>query len=372
MSDTGGGHRAVAEAIAAAFAHEYDSRYHVQLLDAIKTCAAFPFNHMPGWYLPVVNLSARGWGFLFKSSNNRAVARLALILTRWFSARGFKKFFRDHSFDLVISVHPLLLTVPRRILRKMGARARFVSVVADLIDTHRLWFDPGVEACFVPTEVARQHARHYRVPAEKIFLSGLPVNLNFTHSRDDAPADKPAHRARLNLNPERVTVLLVGGGEGMGPVYSIARAIARARVPVQLVIIAGRNKNLYHQLAQTAWEIPVVVQGFVTNMPEWMRAADVLITKAGPVTISEALACGLPLILSGYLPGQESGNVDYVIENQIGVYCPTPKQIVHTLTEWLAPGNETLAQIAARARRIARPNAAVEIVRKLDEIMNNK
>ncbi len=369
MSDTGGGHRSVSEALAAAFAHAFPNRYDVRVMDAIKECAAFPFNQMPGWYLPIVNFSARVYGWMFHLSNTRALTRVALELTHLFGARGFRRLFRAHAYDLVISAHPLLLTIPRRILRECQPHARFVTVVADLVNAHRTWFDPDVDACFVPTPVTRDKARRYRVPNEKLFLAGLPVSLKLLDDAD-APLDKRAWRARLGLEPERAMILLVGGGEGMGPVYAIARALARARVPVQLVVIAGRNKKLRDQLARVEWEIPVSVQGFVTNMPDWMRAADAIITKAGPTTINEALACGLPIILSGYLPGQETGNVNFVVGNGVGVYCPSPAEIVATVREWLTPGNATLAQFAARARAVAKPDAALEIVRQLDEMLN--
>ncbi|HEX7593932.1 MAG TPA: hypothetical protein VF429_07145, partial [Anaerolineae bacterium] len=103
--------------------------------------------------------------------------------------------------------------------------------------------------------------------------------------------------------------------------------------------------------------------------PDWMRASNVLITKAGPGTISEALACGLPILLSGFLPGQEEGNVTFVQESGIGVLREKPAEIVRTLAEWLTPGNDTLPCFAARARQLARPRAALEIAGILDEML---
>src|SRR3972149_6559244 len=99
--------------------------------------------------------------------------------------------------------------------------------------------------------------------------------------------------------PVRPVALLVGGGEGMGQLREIAAAISTARLPLQLAVIAGRNAALKKKLDETAWDIPVRVEGFVSNMPMWMRAADLVITKAGPTTIMEALAAGLPILLSG-------------------------------------------------------------------------
>jgi 1,2-diacylglycerol 3-beta-galactosyltransferase len=100
-----------------------------------------------------------------------------------------------------------------------------------------------------------------------------------------------------------------------------------------------------------------------------MRAADVIITKAGPGTISEALACGLPILLSGFLPGQEAGNVTFVEQSGVGVLREKPEDIASTLNAWLAPGNDTLARLAQRARELARPCAALDIAQMLDELV---
>ncbi|MCL4396278.1 MAG: galactosyldiacylglycerol synthase, partial [Chloroflexi bacterium] len=170
------------------------------------------------------------------------------------------------------------------------------------------------------------------------------------------------------LDPARTTALLVGGGEGMGRLYDIAREIDRARLPIQLVVIAGRNRRLYDRLAAAEWHIPVSLQRFVTNMPDWMHASDVIITKAGPGTISEALACGLPILLSGFLPGQEEGNVAFVEQSGAGVLRPDPVELTRTLGEWLEP-RETLAGYARRAQELARPRASIDIVHLLDEAL---
>jgi len=238
-------------------------------------------------------------------------------------------------------------------------------VVTDLFDAHRLWFDHDADLLLVPTDGARERAIKYGMPENKIQVAGLPVHLKFLANIQR----KTRTREQLELDPQRATILLVGGGEGMGKLYNIARALDRARVPAQLVIIAGRNKTLREKLFAAQWHIPVSIQGFVTNMPDWMRASDVIVTKAGPGTIMEAIACGLPIILSGFLPGQEEGNVTFVEESGVGVLRRKPVEIAHTLREWLAPGNATLEQRANRARELARPRAALEIAGILNAVL---
>ena len=101
-----------------------------------------------------------------------------------------------------------------------------------------------------------------------------------------------------------------------------------------------------------------------------MAASDCVITKAGPGTIAEALICGLPILLSGFIPGQEAGNVSYVVENGVGAYCDSPDGIAAIVSDW-AGGSEQ-AQMSARARQLARPRAAYDIVDEIVELLDGE
>jgi 1,2-diacylglycerol 3-beta-galactosyltransferase len=368
MSDTGGGHRAAAEAIAAALARAFPARYTVTLADVFKRAAIFPLNYAPETYLPFTTYCESLWGFGFRVSNNHLATRLVAPYLRVSIARGLREILRAQQPELVVSTHPIFVELGRRALRAIGSRAPFVTVVTDLFDAHCFWFDPQVDLCIVPTDGARNVARQFGMSDQKLRVVGEPVSLKFI---DNGITSGDA-RAKLGLAPDRTTILLVGGGEGMGPLFNIARALDRERLPIQLVIIAGRNKPLYEKLRATQWQIPARVEGFVTNMPDWMRASDAIITKAGPGTICEALACGLPILLSGFLPGQETGNVTFVEQSGVGVLRKNPDEIARTLREWLTPGNDTLARLAARAREHARPRAALDIAQILDDILTTR
>jgi 1,2-diacylglycerol 3-beta-galactosyltransferase len=158
-------------------------------------------------------------------------------------------------------------------------------------------------------------------------------------------------------------VLLVGGGDGAGGLQDAVRAISRARLPVQLLVITGRNKRLYAYLQRTksSLHVPARIFGFVQNMPEMMRASDVIVTKAGPGTISEALACNLPIVLSGYVPGQEEGNVDYVLRNDVGVMAYDSLELVDALRRLVKPGSTVMRRQLENAKRMSRPRASFDI-----------
>jgi 1,2-diacylglycerol 3-beta-galactosyltransferase len=154
----------------------------------------------------------------------------------------------------------------------------------------------------------------------------------------------------------------------MGRMYPIARALASTKLEFQLIIVAGRNPTLKLQLQMANWKIPVRIFGFTREIPVLMAASDILVSKAGPSTVAESLAMGLPMIISGYIPGQEDGNVKVVVRGKAGVYAPKPKLIAQTLHEWLAPDSNALTEYAEAARKLGRPYAAdriAEIICKL-------
>ncbi len=146
----------------------------------------------------------------------------------------------------------------------------------------------------------------------------------------------------------------------MGPLYETARAIDRRGEHLSLAVVAGRNRQLKQRLEQAEWRLPAFFYGFEKRMPQMMAAADLLVTKAGPGTISEALNSALPLVLCSRLPGQEDGNVGYVVEEGVGLWAPGPERSAAAVVDWLRRP-EDLAAARERCRKIARPEAAKEV-----------
>jgi 1,2-diacylglycerol 3-beta-galactosyltransferase len=268
-------------------------------------------------------------------------------------------YIRNIQPDLIISVHPLMNDIGMRLMRQAGLQVPFVTVVTDMVTIHPVWIYPKVTRCIVPTEPARQLALKYGMADERIIIAGQPVSLKFARKMED----KTVLRRKLGFDLDRRMVLLVGGGEGFGRIFDIARAIARRVAQAQLVVIAGRNKILKSQLDAVTWEIPTTILSFVDNMHEVMTAADILVTKAGPGTISEAFVAGLPLIIFDFIPGQEEGNVTYVQEHGAGAFAQEPEAIADLVREWMNPANSALQQMQQNAAALAKPEAALTIAR---------
>ncbi len=359
FSDTGGGHRSAAEAIVEALQIEWGDALTTEMVDFFRYYAPPPFNHAPELY-PLMVKIPEAWGATFYLTDGPARARTITTALWPYVRRAAFKLIRHHPADLYISVHPLATTLPLNALGKQ--RPPFLIVVTDLVTTHALWYDARADLILLPTEMARQRAIANHIPPQKLRVVGLPVSQRFC----TPPGDKIALRRQLGWPVDRPIVLLVGGGEGMGPLAANAFAIAEARLDLALVIVAGRNQRLKAELESRSWPVPTFIYGFTRQMPDFMRAADVLVTKAGPGTISEALNAGLPLLLYARLPGQEDGNVKFVVRERLGHWAPRPQYLVSILRQWIEQP-QLRESFAARARQKARPQAALTIARIIGE-----
>jgi 1,2-diacylglycerol 3-beta-galactosyltransferase len=236
----------------------------------------------------------------------------------------------------------------------------FITVVTDMVSTHAFWYHRDSDVVFVPTDVARTRGIEYGLDPNRIQVVGLPVDDRYCQ-----PPGIPAElRRQLGWPEDKPVILLVAGGEGMGPMGRTAFAIDSAGLDATLVAVAGRNHKLRASLEKHAWKNPVKIYGFVREMPDFMRAADFLVTKAGPGTISEAFIAGLPLVLYSRMPGQEDGNVTYVVNEGAGVWAPHPDQVVSALQYWLKHP-AARARVVAACKRLARPDAARRIAREI-------
>jgi 1,2-diacylglycerol 3-beta-galactosyltransferase len=271
--------------------------------------------------------------------------------------QGLLRMLHDHPADVIVSVHSLLTRPSMDALLQFEKRPPFMVVVTDLVTTHAFWYDKRVDRCLVPTEPALERGLESGLKPEQMRVTGLPVHPHFAQRL----TDKASARKELGWDAELPAILMVGGGEGMGPMYQTAKAINDRKLSCQLVIIAGRNQALKSKLDTAAWNQPTHIYPFVTNMPVLMAAADILVSKAGPATISEACIAGLPAILYDAIPGQETGNVNYLVENRAGLFAPSPDEAAEAVERWLAGGSQGLKRLSENARRLGHPNAVWDI-----------
>lgn len=359
FSDTGGGHRSATEALIEALGLEFPGRFDCSMVDFFREYYPAPLNKAPEIY-PEWSRVPQAWGIPWKASNTRGGTNVLNDLSYPYLRKAAKRLVAENPADLIVSVHPLVNTHLARAMRK--SPRPFLTVVTDMVSTHAFWYDRRADLVVVPTERAKANAIRYGIPAGNLRVVGLPVAERF---RNPLP-DRDAWRRRMGWRTDLPVILVVGGGDGLGGVKRIAKALNKADLDATLVVICGRNEELRRDLEAVDWNLPAHVYGFTREMPEFMRAADIMVTKAGPGSISEAFICGLPLLLYSRLPGQEDGNVDYVVENGAGVWAPRVRDALAVLRQWVTDpvAREQAAQASAR---LARPDASRQIARLIAE-----
>lgn len=341
-------------------AQQHSAMWRTVIVDVFAECSQFPLRNSVFLYGPAIKHSPRLYGQLFRMTNTVERFKTARRIAQPFLRQGLRRLIEHTRPDVIVSIHPLLNHVTLQVLRDIGLRIPFLTVVTDLVSIHCAWLAPGVDACIVPTEAGKQLALGSGVAPKRIHMLGMPIDPKFAHQPHDTREER---RARLGLDPDKPVVLVVGGGEGAGGLAEAAVALGSARLPAQLVVITGRNQQLRASLERqrARFKTPMRVEGFVHNMPDFMWAADVIVTKAGPGSISEAMACELPIVLTGAVPGQEEGNIDYVLDNGLGELATTPSELVETLRALLNPHNPSLDEMRERVRALSHPTASFDI-----------
>ncbi|MDQ2961450.1 MAG: galactosyldiacylglycerol synthase [Candidatus Dormibacteraeota bacterium] len=362
IADTGGGHRAAATAVARRLATDYPGRFEVSIVDPAGTVSPGVLGRTAGLYGPLIQHGRWVWGALYHSTNSRA-AIAALRHTALRPLRPVLEALVDRLQPVaVVSFHPLLNHVAATVVAARAPGVPVITVITDLVDIHAGWACRDVDAVVIPSPGGLDRCRRAGIPASHCHMLGLPVDSAFSRPPLRAAERRELQRS-LGLDGRRFTVLVCSGADGSGSIARRARALAAADLDIDLAVICGRNQQAVADLRglRDRHGRPVLVHGFVDNMAAWMRAADVAVTKAGPGSISEALCSGLPLLLTWYLPGQERGNVEWVVDIGAGRYVPGNAELVDAVAELSSPRSPALAEMRAAVRKAARPDATARI-----------
>ena len=194
--------------------------------------------------------------------------------------------------------------------------------------------------------------------AEEVVVTGIPISAKFSQ-----PVDADAVRKTYGLRDDLPTLLVLSGGFGMGPVAEILAELDKIPTPFQTLVVAGRNEELRRELAAQDRKHPTHVLGFVRNMHELMTLADLLITKPGGPTTSEALALGRPLFILNPIPGQEAANSDFLLQHGAAEKANRVEDLPYRLGQLL--GSKKLAAMARAAKELGQPGAAAAICREV-------
>lgn len=365
-ASVGAGHERAARATAAALALEApDAR--VVVVDALDLARPL-FRRVYGdGYLGLVEKAPSLFGLLFDLTDRRFRGpalgdRLRRAVQDW-GAGELSLFLERQAWDAVVSTHFLPSELAAALKAAGRFRAPLMTVVTDF-DAHRIWAHRPCERYGVASPVAAASLRAAGVPEEAIALTGIPIDPLFS-----VPLERAAARRALGLSDALPVVLQAAGGHGVGPIDSVTRELLTSPVPSQVVVLCGRNEEARRRVE--ALRAParhrVTAMGFTTRVRELMAAADLLVSKPGGLTVSEALACGLPMALVRPIPGQEERNADYVVAAGAAVRAASPAGLGALVAGLLAPG-PGLERMRRRAQEIGRPRSAFAAARQALEL----
>lgn len=259
------------------------------------------------------------------------------------------KQFQQKAPDLLISVIPHFNREISEAWAGVHPERPFVTLITDLADfPPRFWIEPGNHQYVIcGTEKAVEQARAMGKNPSHIFAtSGMILRPDF-YAPDTA--DPGSVRSELHLRPDLPTGMLLFGGFGSKTMYEIADRLEAAQLPLQLIVICGRNERLAEKFRARAWKLPLHVVGFTKQVHHLMRAADFLIGKPGPGSVAEAMVRHLPVILecNAWTLPQERYNTEWVKEKNVGIVLHDFKDIVSGVRQMLQPGK--LAEFRANA-----------------------
>ena len=306
-------------------------------------------------YIALVDRHPHLWRALYEHTN-RKTSFVAHVLSR-LAGRAFVRWCRAWKPDAIVCTHFLAPELLSRAVYAGKIPTRLQAVVTDH-DTHRVWFWPGISHYYVASElVAARLALTYGVKDERITVTGIPVRDAFAE-----PADADPVRLTYGLDPRRPTVLFLSGGFAAGAMRQAILGLWQERRDIQVIAVCGHNGRLRRRIHALPRPEGAVLHalGFVDTVRELMSASDLVVAKSGGLTVSECMAAGKPLIVSGSIPGQEERNADAVVEAGAGVRALTPEEIRWRVVRWLAEP-ERLREAGRRTATLARPDAASRV-----------
>jgi len=315
-----------------------------------------------GLYGPSIRIAPWTWGAIYYAADSRRAMTILRRTVFRFAEGPVIEAVERLDPAAVVSFHPLVGNAASAGRARARIGTPLITVVTDLITPHAAWCYGDGDVLVVPSASVRWRCHLEGIEPQRCFDLGLPVGMPFTSGPVRGPAERAAIRKQLGLAPDRFLVMMTGGGEGSGGLARRTKALLSQVPDVDVVAICGRNRRLRAQLTRVARASGgrLRVEGFVENMAEWLRAVDVVVSKAGPGTITEATACGTPLLLTSHVPGQEKGNTEFVVGAGAGSHIPANDDLVAEVRR-LHDDPTALEAMRAAAVRLSRPRAAADI-----------
>ena len=359
-ASVGAGHMRAAQAVELAL-RELAPQASVRNVDVLTLTNA-TFRRIYGKaYLDLVNRAPHVLGYIYdhmdkprSPESKRDKLRLAI---EKLNLKNFIALMEEGPWDVVVNTHFLPAEIIASLRRDGKLTVPQITVTTDF-ETHRLWVNEPCDHYTTATPEGAAYLRHWGVTGG-ITVTGIPIHPVFGEPKDRAECLR-----RQGLVGDRPLILQLAGGFGVGPIEKLFNGILSIEIPLEIVVVAGKNEEVKRELERVS--VPprhrVRVLGFTDQMDELMCVADVVVSKPGGLTTSEVLARGAAMAIVNPIPGQESRNSDYLLENGAAIKINNVATLPLKLTE-LLKNPDRLKSLKANARRIAKPQAAFDVAK---------
>jgi processive 1,2-diacylglycerol beta-glucosyltransferase len=359
----GGGHIAAARAVGAELA-KLDPPVESEIVDSYRYAASVFSKVVADGYIGMVKTVPQLYRVIYDRAER---AKEAGTFRKWlsaFTAANLREVIERTQPDAVVCTHAFPCGVMAAYKQMYAPELPVVGVVTDFV-VHPFWIYRNIDAYAVATAEMRSALLARGVRDERILISGIPVDRRF----GQPTASRAELRARLDLPADRKIVLMMGGGLGIGPLDVMMRALGELEEPIAGAIIIGKNRRIERRVLDAAERIeyPLRVRSFVDNVFDYMHASDVLLSKPGGLTSSEALAARLPMVLVKPLPGQEERNTRYLVSRKAAIRAAGPRGIGRAVSEVLGSG-PTAQRVRASIEALRRPDAARDVAERVSAL----
>ena len=277
--------------------------------------------------------------------------------------RKIRRLIERFSPDIVVCTQAFPCNMVADYKKRYNRKLPLVGVLTDYAP-HSYWISPYVDIFVVPAPVIAERFVQKGVPEQGVRVIGIPIDPKFKQKKEGLQILN-----RLGLLEQVDTILIMGGGQGLGPIKKMVFNLVRIKKPLQLIVVCGTNRPLFRWLNKNKGKFRqrVAVLGYTDQVHNLMATAKIIITKPGGVTVAEALSQALPIIIVNPLPGQETQNTRFLTESGVAVVVRQLDRLAETL-EKLLSNSKLLEQMRQKALALKQEDSALKIARLLLEL----
>lgn len=353
----GAGHTKAAEGLSQGITHLAPS-VQIEMLEVGNVLRPFITKMIVHIYLKMIVLFPFLWGKLYEFKQNKPLSKWMKFIIYQLLHSRLETVLNHEKPQLIICTHPFCASSVSR-AKRLGLPVTICTIITDF-HVHGAWVHPEVDIYLVSSQHVLDQLIHMGVPQNRILITGIPVRSNFWVKQD-----KRQMRERLKLK-EIPTVMIMGGGLGIGGIQQLAYRCLKWKEHIQIIICTGNNKRLAKSLRNDPqFHHPHIhILGFVSRIDEWMDATDILITKPGGITCYEALVKRLPLYIYQPIPGHEERNCEFLLEHNFAVKIEQDYQIDHYIEKLLSlePERDILQQKIQQFQKKIDPLASARCI----------